>query len=192
MLGPSDYLEESKALTEQQTQTPKNKNRFLDEYNGKPTLETIRQLILQKRENGDLDRKIWVDVGWALDKEEFFISQTNMTYSMVQNAPHQLYSYEQRMLKAEQNRDLEHRKCQDLLVENALVYQRLEQMAAEMKEMQSVLSENQNQSKIVKLPISRVRTFLAFCKPEDDIEDFYVKINDKGNMERIVRKPEEL
>lgn len=190
MLDARDYQQENLTLSEEAKQQPKN--RFLDEYNGKPTLETIRQLIIQKRATGDLSRKIWVDVEWALEMAEFFISQTNFTYSTVKNAPHQLYDYEQRMLKAEQKRALEHQKCQDLLVENALVYERLNQISCEGKEKEVVINQKLNQSKIIKLSISRVKMFLAFCKPEDDVEDFYVQIDEKGNMQRIVRKPEEL
>ena len=189
MLGPVDYQKENVTLTETE-QTTQEKNHFLDEYNGKPTLEKIQKIIAQKRAAGELDRKIWVDVGWALDKEEFFITQTNYTWAAVQNAPHQLYQMQQNMLIAQDKANLEHRKCQELLLENAIVYERLNQISEENKEKESTITQKLASSRIVKLPISKVKTFLAFC--EDSIEDFYIKIDDNGNMQRIVRKLEEL
>lgn len=190
MLGQKDFQQENLTLTEQNENQKQTHNHFLDEYNGKPTLETIRQLIIQKQANGDISRKIWVDVGWALEKEEFFINQTNFTWSSVQNAPHQLYQYEQRMLEAQQKANLEHRKSQDLLVENTLVYERLNQMTQEIKDKEATLAQALSESRIIKLPVSKVRTFLALSSNET--EDFYIKIDDNGNMQRIVSKPEEL
>ena len=186
MLGSKDYQQENLTLTQQ----TEEKNHFLDEYNGKPTLEKIQKIIAQKRAAGDLDRKIWVDVGWALEKEEFFIQQTGYTWAAAQNAPHQLYKYERSMLQAQDKANLEHQKCQELLLENAIVYERLNQISEENKDKEASITQKLASSHIVKLPINKVKTFLAFC--EDGIEDFYVKIDDNGNMQRIVRKLEEL
>lgn len=77
-----------------------------------------------------------------------------------------------------------HSKISELLTDNTIAENRIVELRVKLQD-----------AHLVKLPLRRVKSFLMLsqdsdCKSDDSV--FYVKLDEKGDMERIVRKPEEL
>ena len=77
-----------------------------------------------------------------------------------------------------------HAKIRELLADNTIAENRIVELRAKLQG-----------ERVVKLPLRKVNSFLMLSQDSDAKSDdsvFYVMLNEKGDMERIVRNPEEL
>lgn len=165
--------------------TNTNTNTNITIFSGRPNLKAVVDSIQRK------ERTIQVSPNYLVDLVQYFESGTCFSYQMFHDAPKKLRKMDDLVQKTQHENALIKEQMKDLVVELTI----LQQTVTDLTEKEANFLQREEQSRIIQLPLKKITTFLALCHPEeltDTSSFFYVKVDKDGNMQRMVRKREEL
>lgn len=164
--------------------TNNNKTQDLTQYSNRPDTPAILDILAERKKAGNLDKTFPIDLEYLLELREFWNIKTCMTFEQFERGPEHLRDAEAKVrLLTDENRQLRD-KIKELLEENSLGINKITELRQEL-----------GGAHLIKLPLRKVNAFLMLT-PDDDLSSddsvFYVKTNEQGQMERIVRSIDEL
>jgi hypothetical protein len=156
----------------------------ITKYSNRPDTPAILDILVERKKTGNLDKTFPIDLEYLLELREFWNIKTCMTFEQWEHGPENLKLAEQALAKFKQENALLREKLKELLVDSEIAEKRITELRTKV-----------DGAHVLKLPLRKVNTFLMLCQDSDlksDNSIFYVKLNEQGQLERMVRSPEEL
>lgn len=156
----------------------------LTKYSDRPDTPAILDILAERKKAGNTDKTFPIDLEYLLELREYWNIQTCMTFEQFEHGPANLRYAENKLKEFETENAQLRDKVKEIMTENTIAEKRIVELRVKL-----------NDARIVKLPLRKVNSFLMLSQDSDSKSDesvFYVKVDEKGDMERIVRKPEEL
>lgn len=171
-------MSENEIVTQSSTTTD------LSKYSNRPDTPAILEILVERKKAGNLDKTFPIDLEYLLELREFWNIKTCMTFEQWEHGPENLKLAEANLAKFKQENALLREKLKELLVDNEISEKRITELRLKADD-----------ARIVKLPLRKVNTFLMLSQDADSKSDdsvFYVKVDEKGELERMVRSVDEL
>lgn len=176
---------ENKIVTQSETKTETTTTTAdLTQYSNRPDTPAILDILVERKKAGNQDKTFPIDLEYLLELREFWNTKTCMTFEQYEHGPENLRYAEQKLKEVNAENDQLRDKLKELLTDNTIAEKRIVELRLKVDD-----------AHLVKLPLRKVNTFLMLCQDSDlknDDSIFYVKLNDEGQMERIVRSADEL
>jgi hypothetical protein len=172
-------------VTKNEMEVEENQNENITTFSGRPNLKAIVDSIQRK------ERLIKVSPNYLVDLVQQWETGTSYSYQMFHDAPKKLREMDELVQTTQHENAHLKEKLRDLVVELTVTQESLDKLNE--KEQDYLFREQE--SRIIQLSVKKINTFLSLCHPQEltDMNTvFYIKIDKDGEMQRMVRKREEL